>query len=208
MGQELRRLDSSDRVFHQAAEFLALLVGDGGSQVLNLDQPLADENHLSDFGDTRHPGVADKPRIQSEQPLGLFWVSARTCLPLEQAALSVEAADRVDVGNKVVLLSNRSGELDLQITSGLVNLDTVILTEPGQQHDSLPQHPIPGVSVGVMQRQRRKRSPIGKCGAPARVRQLACFPRSVFDGIPFRGPRRIPLESYETVLKYIRNHIT
>src|ERR1019366_1433563 len=55
VGKELRGLDSSDRVLDQAAEFFALLIGNGGAQVLNLDQPLANENYLSDFRDARYP---------------------------------------------------------------------------------------------------------------------------------------------------------
>jgi len=33
-----------------------------------------------------------------------------------------------------------AGELDLQIPSRLVNLDTIVLTETVQQHDALSQH--------------------------------------------------------------------
>jgi hypothetical protein len=49
MGQELCRLDLSDGLVDQLREFTPLLIRDGGAQVLNLDQPLAYENHLSDF---------------------------------------------------------------------------------------------------------------------------------------------------------------
>jgi hypothetical protein len=51
-----------DRVPYQATEFLALLVGDSGSQVLNLDQAFADEYDLSDFSNARHPGVTGRGR--------------------------------------------------------------------------------------------------------------------------------------------------
>jgi hypothetical protein len=62
--QELGGLDSSDRVLYQATEFIALFVGDGGAQVLNLDQTLADEHDLSNFGNASHPRVANQLRIQ------------------------------------------------------------------------------------------------------------------------------------------------
>ena len=62
MGQELRGLDSLDRVPCQATEFLALLVGDSGSQVLNLDQAFAGEYDLSDFSNAGHPGVTGRGR--------------------------------------------------------------------------------------------------------------------------------------------------
>ena len=132
MRQKVCRLDSTDCAFHQAAKLLALLVGDGGSQVLNLDQPLADEYDLSDFGNASHPGVANELRIQRQQSLRLFRVSARTGLPLEQAARAVEFADGIDVGDEVVLSGDRPGELDLQIPSRLGDLDTIVLAEPGQ----------------------------------------------------------------------------
>jgi hypothetical protein len=37
VGQELRGFDSADTIFDQLAEFPALIVGDCGSQVLDLD---------------------------------------------------------------------------------------------------------------------------------------------------------------------------
>jgi len=57
--QELGRLDLPDDRFDQLTEFAALLVCDGGTQVLNLDQALAYENHLGDFGDAGDPGIAN-----------------------------------------------------------------------------------------------------------------------------------------------------
>jgi len=41
--KEQPRLDAVDRVFDQAGELLPLCVGDGGAEVLDFDQPLADE---------------------------------------------------------------------------------------------------------------------------------------------------------------------
>jgi hypothetical protein len=40
------------------AEFVALLIGNGSSQVLHLDHSLANENHLSDFSDSADPAIA------------------------------------------------------------------------------------------------------------------------------------------------------
>src|ERR1039458_3951064 len=76
MGQKLCRLDSLDRVPYQTTELLALLVGNGCSQVLNLHQPFANEYDLSELGNPSHPGVADELWIQREQPLRLLRVSA------------------------------------------------------------------------------------------------------------------------------------
>jgi hypothetical protein len=57
--QKLGRLDPPDRVFDQMAELLPLLVGNRGVEVLNLNQPLADEDDLGDLGNACHPGIAD-----------------------------------------------------------------------------------------------------------------------------------------------------
>ena len=143
MRQELCGLDSSDRVLDQPSEFLSLVIGDRGVQILNLDQAFADKYDLGDVGNARHPRVTDQLGIQREQPVGFFRVSARRGFPLEQAALSVKFADGIDVGYEVVLSGDRSIELDLQIASRLANLDTIVLTESVEQHDALPEHAIP-----------------------------------------------------------------
>lgn len=66
MRQELRGLDPPDCVPYQAAKFLALLVGDGSLQMLNFDHSLANENHLRDFDNSSHPGVANELGIQRQ----------------------------------------------------------------------------------------------------------------------------------------------
>ncbi len=43
MWQELGRLDPANRIGDQMAEFVALLVGDRGAEVLHLNQTLEDE---------------------------------------------------------------------------------------------------------------------------------------------------------------------
>jgi hypothetical protein len=65
MGQELGRLDLPDGLFDQLREFTALFIRDGGVQVLNLDQALAHEHHLGDFGNTSDPRVANELGIES-----------------------------------------------------------------------------------------------------------------------------------------------
>jgi hypothetical protein len=50
-GEELGGLDSPDRVLDQKTKLLALQVGDRGTQVLDLDQPLTNKHQLSDFRD-------------------------------------------------------------------------------------------------------------------------------------------------------------
>jgi hypothetical protein len=48
----------------------ALLVGDGGFQVLDLDQALTDEDNFCDFADAGDPGVADELGVEGEQASG------------------------------------------------------------------------------------------------------------------------------------------
>src|SRR5438876_4072773 len=73
-------------------------------KILNLNQSLADEDHLCDFGDAGDPGVANQLRIQSQQSIRFLCVAAGSGLPLDQGAGAVQLSDRVDVGG--------GGELD------------------------------------------------------------------------------------------------
>jgi hypothetical protein len=52
---KVRRLNPTDRAFHQAAKLLALFLANNGAQVLNLDQSLADENDLGHFRNASNP---------------------------------------------------------------------------------------------------------------------------------------------------------
>src|ERR1051326_4886946 len=55
VGQELRGLDSANRVVDQLPELLPLFVGNGRSEILNFREPLTNEYNLRDLGDARHP---------------------------------------------------------------------------------------------------------------------------------------------------------
>src|SRR5882724_13070764 len=46
VGQKLGRFDPLDRILDEMTEFLPLFVADNGSEVLNLDQPLAHKHYL------------------------------------------------------------------------------------------------------------------------------------------------------------------
>src|SRR5438552_12925967 len=120
-------------------------------KILNLNQSLADEDHLCDFGDAGDPGVANQLRIQSQQSIRFLCVAAGSGLPLDQAAGAVQLSDRVDVGYEVILFGNWSHELDLQVAARLANADAVVLAEPLEELDSLLQHAVPGISVRVLQ---------------------------------------------------------
>ncbi len=75
VGQELGRLDPANRIGDQMAEFVALLVANGGAEVLDLDQSLAHEDDLGDFGDAGHPGIADQLRIECQQTIRFFGIT-------------------------------------------------------------------------------------------------------------------------------------
>jgi len=129
--QKVRRLDSADCAFDQATKLLALFVGDGGAQVLNLDQALADKDDLGDVGDTGYPRVADQLRIQRQQCVWFFRVPTGRRLPLEQAGRAVKCPNGIDIGDEVVPSANGPGELDLQIALRPGDLDAIVLAEPG-----------------------------------------------------------------------------
>src|SRR5207253_11231772 len=100
-------------------------------KILNLNQSLADEDDLCDFGNGGHPGVANQLRIQSQQSIRFLCVAAGSGLPLDQAACPVQLSDRVDVGYEVI--GDWSHELDLQVAAWLADADTVVLAEPVQE---------------------------------------------------------------------------
>ena len=100
-------------VVDQSYELLPLLVRDGGAEVLNFDETLADENNLGDFIDARHPRIADKLRIQCGNASRLFWISGRGGLPFQKAWCAVEFANGVDVSYEVVTRTESSIEPNL-----------------------------------------------------------------------------------------------
>src|SRR5207245_1085085 len=90
MGQELRPFNLPDGVVNQLAELAALPVGNRGVQILDLDQALAHEDHLSNFRDAGNPGVADQLRVKSQESIWLFRIPGGSGFPFEQTATTVE----------------------------------------------------------------------------------------------------------------------
>ena len=113
VGQEEPGLDPSDCVFDQGCEFLPLLVRNGGPEVLNFNQSLADENNLGDFVDARHPGIADELRIQCRNAGRLFRISRRGSFPFQNAGRAVQFTNSVDVSYKIVARTEFPIELNL-----------------------------------------------------------------------------------------------
>src|ERR1035441_3388388 len=94
MWQKQPRLDTPDGVIDQGCELLALLVGNGGPQVLNFDETLAHENNLGDFVDPSHPRIADKLRIECRNAGRFFWISRGGRLPLQNTWRAVQFTNR------------------------------------------------------------------------------------------------------------------
>ena len=113
VGQEQPRLDPSDGVIDQGRELLALFVRNGGPEVLNFDQPLADENNLGDFVDARHPGIAGELRIQCGNAGRLFRISRRGSFPFQNAGRAVQFTNSVEVSYKIVARTEFPIELNL-----------------------------------------------------------------------------------------------
>ena len=103
VGNELTCFDLSDSGFNQAAVLPALLIGNRGPEILNLRLVLSNEHNHGDFGDSADPGVADELRIKREQPLGLFRITARRSLPINNTGSAVELSESVDVRNEFVV---------------------------------------------------------------------------------------------------------
>src|SRR5882672_3933311 len=85
MGQKRSGLDLSNRVFDESCELLPLFVGNCRAEVLNFDQPLANEDDLGYFVDPAHPGVANELGIKCGNTDWLFRITGRGGLPLNNA---------------------------------------------------------------------------------------------------------------------------
>ena len=125
--QEQPGLDPSDGVIDQSRELLALLVGDRGPEVLDFDQPLADENDLGNFVDSGHPRVADELRIQCGNAGRLFRISCRGGLPLQNAGRAVEFANGIDVSDEIVARAECPIELNLLGRTRAANANAAVL---------------------------------------------------------------------------------
>src|ERR1019366_2161512 len=149
MRQEQPRFDPSDCVIDQGRELLPLLVRNGGPEVLNFDQPLADENDLGDFVDAGHPRIADELGIQGGDAGRHFRISCRGGLPFQNAWRAVEFTNGVNVTYETV--AGTQGPIELNLLGGTraANLNAAFLGEALKQLDALLQHPVPGVVAGV-----------------------------------------------------------
>src|SRR2546428_4660617 len=132
-------------------EFLTLFIADNSLEVLNLDQPLSNKDHLRHFGNPGDPGIANQLGIERQQSFRFFWIAAGSGFPFEQATPAIEFADCIDVGYEFILPANRQQKFDLLVAPRLPDTDAIFLTETLQQLNTLLQHSIPTVILRVLQ---------------------------------------------------------
>src|ERR1035437_4395132 len=92
--------------------------------------------------------------------LRLLRITGAGGFPFEQTACTVQVANGIDVGHKVVAVCEWTNEFLLHVSFGLANADSVISGELLQQTDSLAKQALPVVSVRVLERNIAVRSPL------------------------------------------------
>src|SRR6202035_1470531 len=122
------------------AELFPLLVADDGSEVLNLDQPLANKYNLGYVSDTRDPGIANQLRIEGKQSGWFFRISAGGGLSFQQAASTVQLTDGIYVGHEIVLAGQGLAVFDLQVAPRLTDANPIVLGKAVQQLHTRLQH--------------------------------------------------------------------
>src|SRR6266436_634408 len=97
---KLSRFDLADRCLHEAPELLTLLFRDGRSQVLNLGSMLPDENDQCYFRNPTDPGITDELWVERKQSFGFHRITARCCLPVNQAVSAIDLPEGIKVGDE------------------------------------------------------------------------------------------------------------
>src|SRR6266481_1225301 len=100
VGNKLSRFDLADRCLHKAPELLTLLLRDRRSQILNLGSMLPDEDDQCYFRNPTDPGITDELRVERKQSLRLHRITARCCLPINQAVLAIDLPEGIKIGNE------------------------------------------------------------------------------------------------------------
>src|SRR5208282_861912 len=152
---------------NQLSEFPPLILGNRCLEVLDLGPVLADEYNQGHLRDAADPGVADQLGIERQQAVGLLRIAAGRGLPVDQIALAVEFADRIDIGHEFGAVAKRARHLQLQVLLRLPDVDPIFLRELVKKMDSLMERLIPGMALGVIERRIPVGSPFleqGGCG--------------------------------------------
>jgi hypothetical protein len=61
---------------------------------------LPDEDDQRYIRNPTDPGITDELRIERKQSLGLHRITARCCLPVDQAVLAIDVPESIKIGNE------------------------------------------------------------------------------------------------------------
>jgi hypothetical protein len=81
---------------------------------------------------------------------------------------------------------------DLEVAAGLANANAIVLTETGEEHDALLEHPVPAVTAGELQRLILAGRPFAEENL-ARVLPTKQGTQSVLEGTPEQHHRPVVL---------------
>ena len=151
MGQELCGLDlAGSYLLTNLTELAALLVGDGGAQILNLGAVACGRRRPERLRKCPSSRSNRPAGVESQQSVGFLRVSTAKSSSTQQAARPSDFPNGIDVGDELVWSDSWSRELDLQVTPRVGEFDAVVLAERSSSCDPLLQHAIPGVAVRVV----------------------------------------------------------
>src|SRR5215469_7599629 len=119
---------------------------------------LANESHEGYFGNPGDPGIADQLRIKRQQAIRILGISARGRLPVDDASLAVEFANRIKVRNKL-MPARKAGHFDLKVVLRRSYTNTIALYESLEQVNALVDQTVPRLAVLVIQRSISEESP-------------------------------------------------
>src|SRR5215469_18253678 len=108
---------------------------------------LANEHHEGDFGNPGDPGIANQLRIKRQQAIRILGISARGRLPVDNASLAVEFANRIKVRNKLVPSREIADHFDLKVVLRCSYTNPIALYESLEQVNALVNQTVPRLTV-------------------------------------------------------------
>ena len=131
-------------------------------QILGCVIAFPHESHNGNVRDASDPGVADEVEVERCQPFRLVRITGTRGFSFEQTLLSVQVANGIDIGHKLVTVGERTNDFLLHVSFGLANADSVISGKLLQQSDLLAKQAFPVISVGILERNFAVLSPLLK----------------------------------------------
>src|SRR5215469_9700918 len=120
---------------------------------------LSNEHYEGYFGNPGDPGIADQLRIKRQQAIRILGISARGCLPVDDASLTVELANRIEVRNKLMPSREIANHFDLKVVLRCSNTNAIALYESLEQVNALVGQTVPRLAVLVIQRSISEETP-------------------------------------------------